>query len=41
MFTIYLHAKYHMPGSNGSLAIGTKPKAGENFTKAVLFLINN
>jgi hypothetical protein len=36
-FSIYLRYKYHMPGSNGSLGTGIKPKADEKFPEAALF----
>jgi hypothetical protein len=35
-FMIYLHAKFHMPSSSGSLAITIKPKVKCTFCTAVM-----
>jgi hypothetical protein len=37
---IYVHTKFHMPTSNGALAIAIKPKANKDIsTAAMLFYI--
>jgi len=36
MFTIYLHAEFHMPSSKGSLLIATKQKTKYRFRAATM-----
>jgi hypothetical protein len=39
MFMIYLHTKFRIPSSNGSLFIAAKVKTKENVRKAAMLLL--
>lgn len=41
MCIIYLHTKFHMPNSNGSLIIAIKPEVESRFYAAAILLPYN
>jgi hypothetical protein len=41
IFMTYLRTTFHLPDSNGSIVIGIKPKAKDNFRTATMLFSRN